>query len=59
MPWPVHHNMTDHQIDAIYEYLSAIPCLEGSPDPNNILHNDCGEEKQSYLNGIPYGRSRK
>lgn len=59
MPWPVHHNMTDHQIDAIYEYLSAIPCMEGSPDPNNILHNDCGEEKQSYLNGIPYGRSRK
>ncbi len=59
MPWPVHHNMTDHQIDAIYEYLSAIPCLESSPDPNNILHNDCGEEQHSYQNGIPYGRPRK
>src|SRR5271168_2585682 len=39
MPWPTFHNITDHQIAAIYEYLSAIPCLESSPDPNNILHN--------------------
>ena len=42
MPWPVFHNMTDHQLTAIYEYLSAIPCLESSPDPSNVLHNDCG-----------------
>jgi len=42
MPWPTFHYMTDHQLDAIYEYLSAIPCLEGSPDPTSILHNDCG-----------------
>ena len=28
MPWPMFHNMTDHQLTAIYEYLSAIPCLE-------------------------------
>jgi hypothetical protein len=42
MPWPTFHNMTDHQLTAIYEYLSAIPCLESSPDPNNVLHNDCG-----------------
>ena len=47
MPWPVHHNMTDHQIEAIYEYLSAIPCIDnttstppaGAP---NELRNDCG-----------------
>ncbi len=31
MPWPTFHNMTDHDIRAIYEYLSAIPCLEGDP----------------------------
>ena len=43
MPWPTFHNMTDHQVTAIYEYLSAIPCLESSPDPSNVLHNDCGE----------------
>jgi hypothetical protein len=31
MPWPIHKNMTDHDLRAIYEYLSAIPCLEGGP----------------------------
>ena len=40
MPWPLFHNMTDHQIEAIYEYLSAIPCVSGPP--SGILHNDCG-----------------
>jgi hypothetical protein len=47
MPWPLLHNMTDHQIEAIYEYLSAIPCNDnnvstppaGAP---NELRNDCG-----------------
>jgi hypothetical protein len=40
--------MTDHDIEAIYEYLSAIPCIdntvstppEGAP---NELRNDCGK----------------
>jgi hypothetical protein len=36
-------DMTDHRIEAIYEYLSAIPRLEGSPDPTGYLHNDCGD----------------
>jgi hypothetical protein len=31
MPWPTFQNMTDHYIEAIYEFLSAIPCLEGGP----------------------------
>lgn len=36
MPWPIHQNMTDHDLRAIYEYLSAIPCLEGGPgEPAN------------------------
>lgn len=43
MPWPTFSNMTDHQLDAIYEYLRAIPCIEGPSDPNNPLHNDCGK----------------
>jgi hypothetical protein len=47
MPWPAFHNMTDHQIEAIYEYLSAIPCIDNtfSPPPAgapNGLRNDCG-----------------
>ena len=41
MPWPVFSKMTDRDLRAIYEYLSAIPCLEGSPDPKSPLHNDC------------------
>ena len=28
MPWPVFRNMTDHDIEAIYEYLRAIPHAE-------------------------------
>lgn len=31
MPWPVYGKMTDRELEAIYEYLRAIPCL----DPNN------------------------
>jgi hypothetical protein len=40
MPWPVYKNMTDHDLRAIYEYMSAIPCIEGPPAPSP-LHNDC------------------
>lgn len=31
MPWPNFQNMTDRDLRAIYEYLSAIPCIEGDP----------------------------
>lgn len=31
MPWPEYRNMTDRDLRAIYEYLSAIPCVPG-PD---------------------------
>lgn len=48
MPWPTFSNMTDHDIEAIYEYLSAIPCIDntmsappaGAPSE---LRNDCGK----------------
>jgi len=40
MPWPNFGNMTDHDLRAIYEYLSAIPCIAGPPAPSP-LHNDC------------------
>lgn len=47
MPWPDFQNMTDHDIQAMYEYLSAIPCIDnktstppaGAP---NELRNNCG-----------------
>ena len=44
MPWPIYKEMTDHDLRAIYEYLSAIPCIEGPAAPSP-LHNDCGEEE--------------
>jgi hypothetical protein len=40
MPWTAFQNMTDHDIQAIYEYLSAIPCIAGPPSPDP-RHNDC------------------
>jgi len=40
MPWPGLSNLTDRDLRAIYEYLSAIPCVAGPPAPS-VLHNDC------------------
>ena len=31
MLWPLFDDLTDHDLRAIYEYLSAIPCVEGPP----------------------------
>jgi hypothetical protein len=48
MPWPTFSHLSDHDIEAIYEYLSAIPCIDNTtstpPDgfPNE-LRNDCGD----------------
>ncbi len=39
MPWPDYQRMSEHEFRAIYEYLSAIPCIAG-PD-TGVLHNDC------------------
>jgi hypothetical protein len=39
MPWPVYQHMGVRELRAIYEYLSAIPCIAG-PDAG-VLHNDC------------------
>jgi cytochrome c553 len=39
MPWPVYQNLSDRDITAIYEYLSAVPCIAGPP--SGVLHNDC------------------
>ena len=41
MPWPDFQNLTDQDLRAIYEYLSALPCVAGPSDPKNPLHNTC------------------
>lgn len=33
MRWPSFRHMTDRQLTAVYQYLSAIPCIQGA-DPN-------------------------
>lgn len=44
MPWPTYHNMSDHDLKAIYEYLSAIPhadpCNDSCP-PKYSNSADC------------------
>ena len=40
MPWTEYRYMTDRDLRAVYEYLSAVPCIEGPPAPSP-LHNDC------------------
>jgi hypothetical protein len=41
MPWPVHQNMTEQDLRAIYEYLSAIPCIDTNIAGAPVLRNDC------------------
>jgi hypothetical protein len=43
MPWPIFANMTDHDLLAIYTYLSAIPCNPGPSglDPKLYQQNVC------------------
>lgn len=32
MPWPVYQDLTDKDLRAIYEYLKAIPAVQGEPE---------------------------
>jgi len=41
MPWPVHQNMTEHDLHAIYEYLSSIKCIDTVIDGAPYLRNNC------------------
>jgi hypothetical protein len=44
MPWPAYHNMTEHDLDAVYQYLSAIPHAEpcnSSCPPSYPNSRDC------------------
>jgi hypothetical protein len=40
MPWPGLRNLRERDLRAIYEYLSAVPCIAGPPAPD-VRHNDC------------------
>jgi hypothetical protein len=30
MPWPNIKDLTEHEMRAIYEYLKAVPCIQGN-----------------------------
>ncbi len=52
MPWVTFSHMSDRDLEAMYEYLSAIPCIDnttstppaGAP---NELRNDCGAAEKA------------
>jgi hypothetical protein len=39
MPWTNIGKMNEHDLRAIYEYLSSIPCVAGPPAPDPRHHN--------------------
>jgi hypothetical protein len=41
MPWPSFQSMSDNDIRAIYEYLSAIPCIDTIVKGQPQLRNTC------------------
>ena len=41
MPWPYYQSMTDHDLLAMYTYLSAIPCIDTIVAGQPQLRNDC------------------
>jgi len=43
MPWPKFKNMTDHQLEAIWTYLSAVPCN---------AHNDALGDQFPWLKNV-------
>ncbi len=50
MPWPSFQYFTDHDLMAIYSYLSAIPCIEGGPgEPPNR----CGHGTATFASAKP------
>jgi hypothetical protein len=41
MPWPTFSHMSDNDIQAIYEYLKAVPCNANSSSPYPWVRNVC------------------
>jgi hypothetical protein len=67
MPWTTFQNLTDTQIQAIYEYLSAIPCIDNTTSTPpagfpNELRNSCSVPTPANIKdtGVqPSPRSRR
>jgi len=64
MPWPTFSHMSNHDIEAIYEYLSAIPCIDNTtstpPDgAPNELRNDCGSDGSAANGAVNNSRTQQ
>jgi hypothetical protein len=42
MPWPAYQDLSDLELRAIYEYLSAIPCIDTVIEGQPQLRHNCG-----------------
>jgi hypothetical protein len=43
MPWPTFHNMSDNDLEAIWEYLRAVPCNANASSPYPWVRNQCSD----------------
>jgi len=57
MPWPALSGLTDYDLESIYEYLKAIPCISNSASPYKQIQHTCPADPQAnhfkyaYANG--------
>jgi cytochrome c553 len=57
MPWPALSNLTEYDIESLYAYLSAIPCISNAGSPYPQIIHDCtadspaNHHKFSYVHG--------
>jgi hypothetical protein len=63
MPWPTFSHLSEGDIEAIYVYLSAIPCIDNTtsqpPDgAPNELRNDCGTGGAAAKDGVKDSRTQ-
>jgi hypothetical protein len=57
MPWPSMNNLTDYDLESLYAYLSAIPCISNAGSPYKQIQHICKYDvpahhhKYAYANG--------
>jgi hypothetical protein len=54
MPWPALSNATDYDLESLYEYLSAIPCISNAGSPYPQIINTCPDNPQVKANYHKY-----
>jgi hypothetical protein len=54
MPWPALGSATDYDLESIYAYLSAIPCISNSSSPYPEVKHTCPEAKDSNYGTASY-----